>query len=827
MKFNKIIMSTIVSGLLIGCGSSSSSSDNKPCIGAECKKEDTNRYSVLRTKSLFTSTYQNSVDKKADEGWKDAKDSYIVSLSANSNNIVIGSIFHNSLNILNLDSKKIKYNPFAVLKDSGNGSLDSISGASENKLEKQVVTKDNFIFTNIVKKSSKGDSKYGFYKAKINEDSSVKYDEAKRVAENILLFDISEDEKKLITYTKEKDLVLFDKELNELSSLESKTISSIVMMNNDTFYITLEEDKKNYIQKVNISNNSISFTEEKIQIPFKAKMAKRVKGKVIFTNYSYSNPITNVAIYDGKKLDTFNLQLKARSLAISPDGKLLAGINWDAEDIPIYNLKEKELQHLIAIKKGASAGAIAFIDNNTLIYPMERNAVDIIKIEDTKNPIVIKEILKKKIEILEKSINDGANLDVIVKDLNLSFKDNDITYEYSTNLENIDIKTGKIKRSSEDKAGNFKIKAIKKEEHYEKTYDVIVRKSPNQIPITTFDKMIDTQDIFGNLSINKNGDLILVTSLNFFTKNQESIHIFKFNNNTIKEIGLKSGFKFNKNERILEAVFKDDNILSISKKDNNNNGKNIIRISKLKNDYSIDKNSIKEVEISDGTPLNVALNKQNTTLRILIKKDDKSFAINEYSISNSSDIQKINSISIEDKEFNYSNSAPAPTMLIDGDNTYLTSHKNGVILRNKDKFKEIPIDDAHAIRLYKDRIYISSGNGYIYSFDKNLEDKKTYNTGISMAEIYGFDFINKNSKDYIIVNISILDPKSASLAGVSMLEIQTDNSLVEKDFYPVTGQYYLQKKGLIVPVKTLINKDGVMFIHCVTPQYTSKLFFIN
>ncbi len=778
MKLKNTFISLAVASILVGCGGSGSSNGGESdyTFTNTTSKCDTSckELTKLEFKELFSSSVQADIDKQEADGWVDAHDSSIIVLSTNGKKVLGGSTYHNALTVLDLSSKTIKHNPFAALKEAGHGK-DTSSGASENYLRNVTITSNNVVYANIPPKkmnSKKYDKdSFGLFKANVQAGGVVDYASAKKLQEKISNFALSDDEKTVVAYNG-TDLIVLDKELTEKTSEEIKDISNFVVKG-DKIYVLISNKESSYLSEYNISDLSKTDFKVDLEKGFETNSMK-LMGNILYLfgeDHGYIKVIEVDLVNKSKKESS--IKGEADSISLSPNGKYLAFSNHDDKQIVVVNMKNKYKKTQAKFKIDNGARALVFIDNDNIAYTKDRNEIAILKITDTKKAITIKEQLQMAVESIEKDINGGASLDVVIKDLKLSTKEKDVTFTWTSTVDGLAVDTGKVTRpesSATDVSGKLKVVAKNAGVSFEKEYDVTIRKKPmilGEVKSTQTGRM-------DYMAVNDDGST-LIAPVQFKVGEKNVYGIASYTLEDGKPVEKTVAKLYGSDEQIAGVGINGTNAIAVAKTTKENIFEGRIFTVKINADKTLANTVLNEVKITSGIPQKVEYNSTQTKAAVIIKKSDDKFITEVYDIKADGSITLANTISMG--EYGYKTYGPA-AINEDGTKVYQRDGESVHLSTSNGVEKTVKIDNLARVWAGANRVFVETYSGEIYSFDEKLEDKKLFNTGTG-GRMYGGEVRTVNDKNYLFIPVQRSDK---ALNGIYKLEILADGSLKEISF---------------------------------------------
>ena len=784
MNLSKSLMSIAVASLLIACGGSKK--DDNKSKNKETKETNFKGITKLSLVEKYKVNVNRAIEDQDNEGWLDAKDSSIITLDSKNSFIIGGSKYHNALITVNTKQKIAKHNPFASIKDAGHGKkskVDATSGASENYLRQvKINLAGDTVYVNIPPKKDNSTTydvnSFGLFKASILSDGTIEYDNSKKIAIKLSLFDFSNDEKSIIALDKENNLISYDKDLNELKSVEIENIKTFKISkdNKTIFAIFTSSDKKSYLSKINLSD--LKLNSEKLDINFEADLILNISSEKILLINKHDMKVAIIDTKTNKILKEENYGLEVNSADVSADGKYLVYTGHDEKKLVIVSLLSKYLEVQSSINLEESAKAITFVDKNTLAYTNDRNSIRVVTINDSGTLISQNEKFDSLIKDLNKSINGGVH-NAIIKNINLLKEKFGIQIEWTStfNKSILNIEDGSVNRpdnNSDSASGKLSAKLSFKDKNKIEVMNLIIRKKPLILPNA---KYVETGRS-DYMAVSDNGSFVVAPIQYELGDTTKTIlyGVASFKVNTDSSIEVKTEAKnYGTNEQVTGVGINDDYAIVISKTTEENKYKGRIYSSKI-TDGVLASNVTSPLLITSGLPQKVEWNSNQTIAGVLIKKEDGKFITEVYKIAASGVITLAHAINMGDKE--YKDYGPAAinedgskVIQRDGDSVHISSKTNALIKSKK-------VENIARVWFGANRIFVNTYSGVIYSYDDNLENEKVFSTGTN-GRMYGAEARNIDGKNYLFVPVQRSDN---NLNGIYKLEILGDGSLEEIAF---------------------------------------------
>lgn len=472
MKIKNIFISTVVAGVLIGCGGSSDSDSKKENPNNQGKTDSGLTKLNVDTKALRASIAKQ-VSAYGEQGYNEMGDSKISSLSGDSKHVILGSKWHNGLSVLDVQSGEVKFTPFAALKNAGHNKADTATGATEAILER-IEYSNGSVYANIVSESSKGKAKEGLYKVDLTENGTFNLEngqikESKKVSptEAISDFDISKDGSKVLAYDG-SNAILYDKDLKELASKELKLIAFDL---GDTQMTLVHKKGTKVFLSISNFDKPFEFVAE-VELTFEPTLVKSLgSNKAVLIEEEKDKPLKLTMANLGNKrelrevgstvvVNEINGIKGSHSYSVSPNNKHLALAGGSS--VYLVALTTGKFEVLKTINTSGSV-AIDFISDDKISYTNGKNDVSVAKITDTGEKLTSSDLIALKLEkINQNTINNGNPFTEVRKNMDFSTKklynSIDVEYEPTGLLTNYISNDGKFTKPDKTITDKLKIK---------------------------------------------------------------------------------------------------------------------------------------------------------------------------------------------------------------------------------------------------------------------------------------------------------------------------------------------------------------------------------
>lgn len=770
--------------------------------------DTSNLLTNLTFSTYFEGSVEDTVVQMENDSWRNATHSRFESVSSNGSKVVFGARRHNSLSIIDLNDKRLKYNSFGALKDAGRGHRDSVTRASENYIKEVHVTKDNYIYTNIDTRKSYGSHAhtYGLFKTKINADDTVRsYMASLRIPEKLEDFTLSPSEKVVFTYDKYKDmLIAYDNEFTKIASFETRDVEIMAAYDDNTIYSLAG----GLIHKFTVNGDTFKEDNVTFTSPIdNPKFMQLAKNKIVLTNYNKQIGVVNI---DNNETNSTNIGDYTSRAAVSADGNYLATLG---SDLVITNLNLMKIQS--RMKKEDSGRTITFVGNNKIAFSSGDYDIKIVNISDTGKIITPEDKIKVEVAEAEKQINNGESLVNITNSLNLISKSNGVIFDWNTSIsdelnvskDENNVTSGKITRpnyTDSDATGTLTLTATGFGATYEKTYDITIKKlsTPLPTPIKTEIPSLS----YSYFATNADGTKAIKVG-----RNSESKYVISSftvdSNGSLEQVENNATYGDSSKERFKGVGVSGSHIVALTR---TSSSVGRIYSVKIHDDGSFDNNVTSSQDISTGEVYSLNLNKSRTKAVVLVIKKASFSAPQELS-ANIYDISSSGVLSLADTVelvAGYGYKSDPITINDKGDEVYHVGGKMFVRKKSTDGSESISkkVDLSTEVMLGANRVFVMA-RGIIYSYNSALADEKKYTIEAPKSSYqYAYMKIGGirqiDGQNYLFVAVKgITDAKS----GIYKLKILGDGSLEEAGF--IAGIEYYNK--------LVISEDG------------KKIFFFN
>lgn len=400
---------------------------------------------------------------------EDSKDTSFRYLASKNGKVVAATYEHNGLAVIDTAGQTLVYSPASVLTDAGHGKLspsaDASSGASEPAVNSIALTSDGLtVYYNVPAKSDKSNKDIiGLFKATVKADGSMDLTEKSlpngpglvyyadtKLDMKVSKFALSNDDSKVIVYDADKNLLLYDANLeNRLGATDDASVDALtaVAVSATNVYTAAAGSTKITKREAEGTLDPVG----NIEIGFAAdEMIINDDGMKMFafTHGHDHGGVTSIALIDlatDAVINSGELTYTSDGAAISPDFTRAALFGHEEDRVDIVNLAVKGFS--IQGKYDKSARSATFTGNDKLAVTDRKKVYILDIVTTTDNNTLAEEMALAKESINEKNINGGP-LSVIIKDLNLphSFGSIDIDWTSTLPTNILNIQTGKITR---------------------------------------------------------------------------------------------------------------------------------------------------------------------------------------------------------------------------------------------------------------------------------------------------------------------------------------------------------------------------------------------
>ena len=468
------------------------------------------KLNVTKTFDVNTSDAITTMDNA---GWLDAGDTELKYLAAKNGKLVGGTVEHNGLAVVDVSEQSLKFTAVSVLTDAGD-EVDSQSGASEAAIKGLELSSDGLsVYINVPRNDGNVDqNNLGLFKVAINTDGSIPTTSTeldpgdgqriivdttrKLVKDNISKFALTPDDSKVLILDEDDNLIVYDGDLaGEIVAVETDGFEAI-SVSNDTVFAVADTN----ITKLSLSTltgtEQIELSFEPSQIMVNADGTKLV---------AFQDGDSKIAVIDlsNNSIKEAQIEMEADVAAVSPDFTKLALVGEDEDKVLIVNLTVPEPSIQSSYDVDYEAEAVAFVDNDNVAIAYNGRHIAILNIETTqKNNNLSSKLEQAKKELNEGAINNNRPLDMVLDDLTLSTKHEEIAISWESTLSTnyLKLPDGNVTRPSigeEDITGvltaTLSASFRGNTQTDSKNFDVKIRKL---VPTSSITKSIDIPDDF-------------------------------------------------------------------------------------------------------------------------------------------------------------------------------------------------------------------------------------------------------------------------------------------------------------------------------------------
>ena len=765
-------------------------------------------------KLTLAETVSKNVDDKIAEqeadGWIDATDASMRTLSAKNGKVIGGSHYHNALTILDIASDTVTYSSVSVLTDAGHG-VDAASGASENYLRDAVFNSDaSYAYVNIPPKNASSETAdqdtYGFYKVKIETDNSIKTvttgtviaiddTESKRLDEIISAFAVAADDSKVVIYDNEKNLTVFDGSLENISvSLEIEDIETFAISSNTVFTVTPNADDaaKGDINKLAIDTLTAT---SKITLNFiPAELHLNADGtKLLAFNHGHdNNGQMDIALIDltDDSMTTSSVKVTSDTASISEDFTKLAIVGHEESRLLIVNLTVPgfSVQSSYTLEDGSRDAA--FIGNSQVAIFNGDNSIAVLNITSTTDNINLDAKMALALDGLNAaSINGGGYFNAVIQDMVLSPNYENITIAWSESglSNNLDVTNGAVTRplaTGTDATGvlTAEVNASFRGDSTtnSKDFNITVRKTPESLPVANVVQTADNSSQY--MAANVDGN-IMVAPVRFENADNENVYGF----NSIEVVNgqpeLRSGTAdipktFVNTESLVGVGIYASNVIGVSAAIGDTGQARIFTVT-MSNTGILENNTNNSINILSGEPLKVGFNSDQSMAGVMIKKEDESYVTEIYAVDVNGILTLERTIAMESGA-EYKSYGP-PAINESGTAVYQRDGDNVILSTSDGTTASAAVVEIARVWFYNEQIFVNTYEGNITSFNVSLDEnsRQEFSTGTG-GRMYGAAGREIDGRHYLFIPVQ----RSAdeTLNGIYQLEIQADGSLKEIAF---------------------------------------------
>ncbi len=764
---------------------------------AEVSAADFPSLAKLSMTENFAKDFTVNIDQQIADGWVNASDASIGYLSAKNGKVVGSSHYHNALSVVDASSKNGVFSPVSIITDSGHH-IDSASGASENYARDVVVNSDaSYVYVNIPPKSfnsTTADSEtMGLYKAKIESDGSIatvteslqpsgqriKIDEtnSKRLNKKVSLFAVASDDSKVAVYDNEKNLFIYDGDLNsQISAMETDGLSAITL-GTDTFYAAVDENITTY-------NASTLSAVDTISLGFEPEeMFVNDEGtKLVAFNHGHdNNGVTEIAVINltDNSVETSSVKHTSDSAGISPDFTKMALAGHEESKVMLVNLTVPGLS-VQALYDVDGARDAAFLSNDQLAVVNDQNSIAVLNVTTTtgNNNLDAKIALAKE-SLNKDTINGGGYLNAVIKDITLSDSYENIAISWSENdlADNLRLSDGNVTRPAEDASdvsGNLTatfsatFRDVTKTDT--KVFPVNIRKLPQTLPVPNVLEITGTGIQY--MAANSDGSIMVAPVRGTFLIDDENVTKYGMASYAVSaggEISVATQQRlYAEDEEIVGVGINGSSAFGVAAKEASGR---IFSIAVAGNGV-LGGAVLNSVDITSGIPQKVEWNSDQSLAVVLIKEADDTFIAEVYDTS----LTLQRTIDMGTHEYaSYGpagmNDAGTRVYQRDGDNVY-------AIASDGTQIATVAVEEVARVWTAFNRVFVTTYDGNLFSFDEDLADQKIFSTGTG-GRIYGAEGRVVDGVNYLYLPVQRSDE---ALNGIYQLRVLEDGSLEEVAF---------------------------------------------
>ena len=722
-----------------------------------------------------------------------------------------------SVQSVNLKTQATSNSDYTVNTDPEN-----TKGLWEHLLEDAKITKDGKYVYALVRSKNESvtfpdESTYGFFRTEVGPYGVYPYNSASTLrihSKDIKKFELSNSDNRVIVYgqvTNDKDekqniLRVYDQDLNLVKAIEIDNLSDFTITSNDT--LVVGHIKGDYINKPKLVklNSATLEGKQEVELPFEgSEVFTYAHGTMALVASKDANKVALVNLESMKVEQEKTLDINAELFSMSTNGKYLAVASEDK--INIYNLSTPELTFQASISvdianilgdehkdEKNSINNLSFVGDTLLSYTQKqaRNGVVTYDIVDTNVPMTVENKLNTALSTLDKySVNNGYEFSEVKTKLNLipKYQDVDFTWSLSALQSNINLSTGEVTRDPNTNVSGRLIATAKTTFRDEvstkqKSFDITILKDSPKVTdnVQKFNQLhtVNTAGIMSKVIANSNASTIISYSAlddyfkgyNLFKVENDQLVFTDGNSNTTNRL---------LRDDLLNMTFKTDEKLIVVTVNRHNPGFSSIYLQDVQSDNTLEQgyNTKPNYDVSignTGTPLSAGFSGDKNKVFVIRKHFDfdySDFYADVYKISG-------NKITLEEKikmksGVDYINTK-APAINNDGTVFYQIA-KNTIYKQAGETITSVRLDNVTAVYYLDNRVFATTSNGLIVSYNENLEDssKQEFNLG-NEGEIHNLEFRLQGSQKQLYAFASNTN------SGVYIIQVDDSNVMSEFKF---------------------------------------------
>lgn len=690
----------------------------------------------------------------------------------------------------------------------------------EHLLEDAKITKDGkYVYALIRSKDEStkfpDESTYGLFRTEVGPYGVYPYNASSTIkihSKDIKKFELANSDSRVIVYgqvTNDKDekqniLRVYDKDFNLIKAVEIDNIKDFTITSDDKLIVgQIAGDYINKPKLVKLNSMTLENKQE-IELPLEASQVfTYAHGTMALAASKDANKVVLVNLESMKVEQEKTLDIDAQYFAMSKDGKYLAVASEDK--INIYNLSTPELTFQASIdvditnlskeeaKKDEknTINNLSFVGNTILSYTQKQkqNAVVTYDIVDSKVPMTMDNKLNTALATLDKySVNNGYSFSEVKTKLNLipSYKDVNFTWSLSGLQSNINISTGEVTRDvNSNTSGKLIVTANTtfrdSTSSKVKQFDVTVLKDSPKITssVEKFSQLdtVRTAGIMSKVIANSNASTVIsYSALDSYFK---GYNLFKVEND---KLVFTDGNENNTNrllrDDLLNMTFKTDEKIIVVTVNSHYPAFSSIYLQDVQSDntleegYNTKPNSKAHIG-NKGTPLAANFTGDKNKVFVIRKHFDFDYS------DHYADVYKISGNTItKEKEIKMKSgveyiNTKAPAINNDGSIFYQID-KNNIYKHQDEEVSSVRVDNVTAVYYFNNRVYATTSNGMIVSFNEKLEtaSRQEFNLG-NEGVINNIEYRNVGAQDYLYAFASNTN------SGVYIIKVNASNEMSE------------------------------------------------
>lgn len=649
---------------------------------------------------------------------------------------------------------------------------------------------------------------FGFYRVEVGAHGVGAYNATSTTrldSRDISSFKLSNNDERVFAYGKTSE----DKYILRAYSADLTQVLKAVEVNKLTDFALTQDDKTvvgiiagSYTEKpqvVKFDSTTLTKETKTAELGFEPEeIFTFASGTLAIATSAKFNQMATINLESMQVLETKTLDFAATHFSVSPHARYLAVGSKDK--INIYNLltPKMALQNFIELDAThEELNYMNFVGEKTLSYAQKKrpNAVVSYRLTDTLKPLTSSDQLKNALSTLTKaSVNHGFEWSKVSKNLNLIASYKGVNFAWSVNdalKNNLNASTGAVTRTNADVNGVLSVVATStfRGESQTKSKDfnlTVLQAVPSFTDGAQSFNQLNALDLPGIAKYafsNEDGSITLsYTELDDYFK---GYHVYKVENNKL----VFTDGNVNQTRRLyrdslLGGVFKDDNTMIIATVNRHYPSfsslyvQDVLANGTLEESYNTKANGSVGIGHA-GTPLAVGFSGDKTKVFVMRKHydfDHGDFYADVYQNSGTK-FTKEKSIRLKKGVAYLNTSAPA----VNNDGSAFYQRAENMIYKHVDSDTEpttVRLDGVEALYYFNNRVYATTTNGEVVSFNANLEEssKKEFNTGVE-ASIANLVLRNVGGNNYLYAFA-----KGSSKGGVYIMQVDDQGNMSQHKY---------------------------------------------